>query len=225
MDWVLGDSAVVDEQPIDIHQYSRAIRAALPRIAAFAVVAAAIAVVVLVSHPSKPSYAASTTILARDALDSTQATGLDEYQPAPRNGQSADDHDEGAVSRRRRVAGHSVDELRSVVRSSVDPNGGRDHDHRRWLDASAAAAARANAVANALVTSEQRIEEQSSTDARRNALAELAQLKASGADKFAIQAVESQIALVAAGSLGAATGFQLLQPPEPQADRHRRHRG
>ncbi len=205
---------MLDEQPIDIHQYSRAIRTALPRIVAFAVVAAAIAVAFSISHPSKPSFAASTTVLARDALDSSQATGSTSISQRLATVNLLTTTTRVLSLAADELPGTSVDVLRSVVRSSVDPAAAvititADGSTPR------AAAARANAVANALVTSEQRIEEQSSTDARRNALAELAQLKASGADKFAIQAVESQIALVSAGSLGAATGFQLLQPAGP----------
>jgi Mrp family chromosome partitioning ATPase len=205
---------VVDEQPIDIHHYSRAIRAALPRIGALAVVAAAVAVAFSLVHPSGPSYTASTTVLARDALDSTQTTNSTNIGQRLATVNLLT-RTTGVLSlAARRLHGTSVDDLRAAVRSSVDPAAAVI---TVVADAptSAAAAARANAVAAALIAREQRIEERASTDARRNALAELAHLKATGADKLAIQAVKSQIALLAAGTLGAVTGFQVLQAAEP----------
>ena len=141
-----GLSAVVDEQPIDIHQYSRAIRAALPRIVAFAVVAAAIAVAFSLAHPSKPSYAASTTILARDALDSTQGTSSTSISQRLATVNLLTTTTRVLSLAAGELPGTSVDELRSAVRSSVDPAAAVI---TITADAStpAAAAARANAVA------------------------------------------------------------------------------
>ena len=210
----MGDSAVVDEQPIDIHQYSRALRAAAPRIAIFSLIAAAAAIVFSVIHQSSSTYAASTSILAGDTLSTAPA--LDSTTAARRLATV------NLLTRTTKVLsyaanrldGVTVDQLRTVVGSSIDPNA-----NVITITASgptqAAATARADGVANALITIERQIEQQASTDARRSALAELARLREEGADALTIRAVESQLALQAAGALGSVGGFQVLQAAEP----------
>ena len=171
----VGDSAVVDEQPIDIHQYSRALRAAAPRIAIFSLIAAAAAIVFSVIHQSSSTYAASTTILAGDTLSTAPA--LDSTTAARRLATV------NLLTRTTKVLsyaanrldGVTVDQLRTVVGSSIDPNA-----NVITITASgptqAAATARADGVANALITIERQLEQRASTDARRSALAELARL-------------------------------------------------
>ena len=205
---------MVDEQPIDIHQYSRALRAAAPRIAVFSLIAAAAAIVFSVTHHSSSTYAASTTILAGDTLGTAPA--VDSTTAARRLATV------NLLMRTTKVLsyaanrldGITADQLRAVVRSSIDPNA-----NVITITASgptqAAATARADGVANALITIERQIEQQASTDARRSALAELARLREHGADALTIRAVQSQLALQAAGALGSVGGFQILQAAEP----------
>ena len=132
----MGDSAVVDEQPIDIHQYSRALRAAAPRIAIFSLIAAAAAIVFSVIHQSSSTYAASTTILAGDTLSTAPALiELDNRRATPCNRQLADEDDEGFVVRgestRRRHRRPVAYGRRLLDRSKRE----RHHDHRKSTDA------------------------------------------------------------------------------------------
>jgi Mrp family chromosome partitioning ATPase/capsular polysaccharide biosynthesis protein len=206
----MTDTGVADEQPVDIHQYARALRVALPRIAKVAVAAAAIAVVVSFIHPSHGTYRASATVVARDTINGDQTAAPTTVAQRLSTVSLLTGTTRVLSVAARHLHDTTVADLRSAVHSSVDPSVGAI---KIGADAPtpAAAKATASAVAAALISAEHQIETQATADARRGMLAEIAQLRARGADKFAIQAVENQLALLTAGAIGSASGFQLLQ--------------
>jgi Mrp family chromosome partitioning ATPase len=205
--------SAADEQPIDVHQYARALRVALPRIAKFAVAAALIAVAVAFVRPSHPTYTASATLLARDTLNSNQAAGSTAVAQRLATVSLLTGTSSVLADAAAKLHGTTVAELRSTVHSSVDPNAGAITISAE-ASTPAVATATANEVARALISAEQQIEAQAMAEARSNMLAEIAHLRARGADKVAIQAVENQLAAITAGSIASPGGFQVIHTGE-----------
>jgi Mrp family chromosome partitioning ATPase len=208
----MTDSNMTEEQPIDIHQYTRAIRRALPQIVVLALIVAITAAVVSSLLPSK-AYTASTTILARDTLVSTQA--LDATTATRRLATvhlltRTTDVLSLAASK---LPGTTVGELRAAIHSSVDPEA-NVITITATADTADAAAARANQVAPALIATERRIEQQGAAGALRAALAEVEQLRKEGATNAEIQVAEDRLASLTANADGAASGFQVVQSAE-----------
>src|ERR671921_231105 len=110
----------IEEQPVDIHQYTRAIRHALPKLVALALIAALTAGAASSLLPHK-KYKASTTIVSRDTLGTNQFA--DATTVARRFATV------NLLTRTTRVLslaasklpGTTVEELRSSVDSTVDP--------------------------------------------------------------------------------------------------------
>jgi Mrp family chromosome partitioning ATPase len=203
---------MTEEQPIDIHQYTRAIRRALPQILVLALIAAITTAVVSSLLPSK-AYTASTTILARDTLASTQvldATTATRRLATVNLLSRTTDVLSLAASK---LPGTTVGELRAAIHSSVDPEA-NVITITATADTPDAAAARANQVAPALIATERRIEQQAAAGAVRAALAEVEQLRKEGATKAEIQVAEDRLASLTANADGAASGFQVVQSAE-----------
>lgn len=209
----MTDSIMTEEQPIDIHQYTRAIRHARPKILVLALSAAITAAAVSFLLTSK-AYTASTTILARDTLASNQfldATTVTRRLATVNLLTRTTDVLSLAASK---LPGTTVDELRSAVHSSVSPEA-NVITVNATADTAGAAAARANQVALALIATEVRIEQQAGTDALRAALAQVRDLRSAGATDAEIQAAEDRLASLAANAVGSASGFQVVQSAEP----------
>jgi Mrp family chromosome partitioning ATPase len=210
----MSDS-LTDEQPVDIHQYTRAIRHALPRLIALALIAAVTAGVASSVLPHK-TYKASTTIVARDTLGTNQLT--DATTVARRLATV------NLLTRTTRVLslaasklpGTTVEQLRSSVQSTVDPSANAI-TITASADSAQEAAARANRVAPALIRVEHNIEEQTATAGLQKSLRQLRQLRAEGATAAVIQAAEGRISALAAGAASTASGFDVVQVAEPPA--------
>ena len=204
---------MTEEQPIDIHHYTWAIRHALPRILLLALVAA-IAATVGSSLLASKAYTASTTIVAREALASNQfpdaATVARRLETVNLLTRTTDVLSLAAT----KLPGTTVDELRSSVGSSVHPEA-NVITLVATADTADAAAARANQVAEALIATERRNEQQAATGALRAALAQVEKLRAQGATRAEIEAAEDRVATLAANDVGSASGFQVVQPAEP----------
>jgi Mrp family chromosome partitioning ATPase len=202
-----------DEQPIDIDQYTRAIRHALPKIVVLALIAAITAAVWSFLLPSR-AYTASTTILARDTLAANQfadATTVTRRLATVNLLTSTSDVLSLAASK---LPGTTVDELRSAVHSSVSAEA-NVITVNATADTAGAAAARANQVALALIATERRIEQQAATEALRAALAHIEELRSAGATEAEIRAAENRLDSLAANAVGSASGFQVIQSAEP----------
>ena len=174
----MTDSSMTEEQPIDIHQYARAIRHALPKIFVLALFAAVTAAVQTFFLPAE-AYKASTTILARDTLASNQfadATTVTRRLATVNLLTRTTDVLSLAASK---LPGTTVDDLRSAVHSSASPEA-NVITINATADTAEAAAARANQVALALIATERRIEQQSN-GALRAALAQIGELRSAGA--------------------------------------------
>ena len=118
---------MTEEQPIDIHQYTWAIRHALPKILVLALFAAVTAAVQTFFLPAE-AYKASTTILARDTLASNQfadATTVTRRLATVNLLTRTTDVLSLAASK---LPGTTVDDLRSAVHSSALSGSERDHD-------------------------------------------------------------------------------------------------
>ena len=204
---------MTEEQPIDIHQYARAIRRALPKIFVLALFAAVTAAVQTFFLPAE-AYKASTTILARDTLASNQfadaATVTRRLATVNLLTRTTDVLSLAAS----KLPGTTVDELRSAVHSSASPEA-NVITINATADTADAAAARANQVALALIATERRIEQQTATSALRAALAQIGELRSAGATEAEIQAAESRLASIASNAVGSASGFQVVQAAEP----------
>ena len=211
-----ADFTVNDEQPIDIHQYTRAIRYALPQILVLAVITSVLVVVASsVALPAR-AYTATTTILARDTLS---ADGLTDSTTVTRRLATVNlltRTTNVLAAAASKLKGTTVAELRADVHSSVDPEA-----NVITVDATAdtarVAAARANEVAAALIATESQIEQQAAKGTLAEALAQVGELRAAGASPAEIQAAENRLASLAANSVGSASGFQVVQSAEPPA--------
>ncbi|MEP6892295.1 MAG: tyrosine-protein kinase family protein [Gaiellaceae bacterium] len=204
---------MTEEQPIDIHQYTRAIRHALPQILVLALIVAITATTGTILLPSK-AYTASTTILARDTLASNQfpdATTVTRRLAGVNLLTRTTSVLSLAASK---APGTTVDELRSAVHSSADPEA-NVITVTATADTADAAAARANQVALALIATERRIEQQAATGALQAAVAQVEQLRSAGATKAEIKAADKGLASLAANAVGSASGFQVVQSAEP----------
>jgi succinoglycan biosynthesis transport protein ExoP len=204
---------MTEEQPIDIHHYTWAIRHALPRILVPALIAA-IAAAVGSSLLSSKAYTASTTIVARDTLASNQSP---DATTVTRRLATVNllTRTTGVLSlAASKLPGTTVDELRSSVDSSVHPEA-NVITLVATADTADAAAARANQVAEALIATERRIEQQAATGALRAALTQVKKLRAQGATRDEIAAAENRVASLAANDVGSASAFQVVQAAEP----------
>jgi Mrp family chromosome partitioning ATPase len=208
-----GILAMTEEQPIDIHHYTWAIRRALPRILAVAFIAGLAAAAG--AHVLTPrTYSASTTILAgttivgNQSLDSTTLT----RRLATVNLLT---DTTGVLSvAASKLPRTTVDELRAAVHSSVDPNA-----NVITITATAGtareAADRANQVAPALIASAREIEQQAATKALQAAVAQVRQLRSAGASQAAIQAAEGQLSSASANAGDPSGGLEIVQAAEP----------
>ena len=203
---------MTDEQPIDIHHYTRAIRKALPLILVVALYAAGTAPLASTVLSSK-EYTASTTIVARDTLSS------EETRDATTAGRRLETVNLLARTTpvlslaASKLPGTTVDDLRSAVDSSVHPQA-----NVITLSATAAtpeaAVARADRVASALIATERRIELQAQRDAIRASLDQVRELRATGAAKAEIEAARTRLASLVTEDVGPGSGFQVVQAAE-----------
>jgi Mrp family chromosome partitioning ATPase len=204
---------MADEQPIDIHHYTWAIHRALPRILVLALIAGCTAAVVSSLYTSK-TYTASTTILAGSTLSPNQsadATTLTRSLATVNRLTATTD----VLARAAAKLPHTtVAELRSAIHSSVDPEA-NVITIEATADTAAAAAARANQVAPALIATERRIEQQATADRLRAALKQVGELRSAGATRAEIRAAANRVSSLAANAAGSVGGFQVIQAAEP----------
>ena len=204
---------MTEEPPIDIHHYTWAIRRALPKILVLALLAGFVAVLSTSLYTSK-SYSASTTILAGNTLTPNQSPDATTLARSLATVNLLTGTTDVLALAASKLPNTTVDALRSAVQSTVNPEA-NVITIKATADTPEAAAARANAVAPALIATERRIEQRATADKLRAALREVRRLRSAGATRTEVQAAENRISSLAANAVGSAGGFQVIQAAEP----------
>ena len=169
------DRTVTEEPPIDIHHYTWAIRRALPKILVLALLAGFVAVLSTSLYTSK-SYSASTTILAGNTLTPNQSPDATTLARSLATVNLLTGTTDVLALAASKLPNTTVDALRSAVQSTVNPEA-NVITIKATADTPEAAAARANAVAPALIATERRIEQRATADKLRAALREVRRLR------------------------------------------------
>ena len=163
--------------------------------------------------PSK-SYSASTTILAGNTLTPNQSPDATTLARSLATVNLLTGTTDVLALAASKLPNTTVDALRSAVQSTVNPEA-NVITIKATADTPEAAAARANAVAPALIATERRIEQRATADKLRAALREVRRLRSAGATGTKVQAAENRISSLAANAVGSAGGFQVIQAAEP----------
>ena len=196
---------MTEEPPIDIHHYTWAIRRALPKILVLALLAGFVAVLSTSLYTSR-SFSASTTILAGNTLTPNQSPDATTLARSLATVNLLTGTTDVLALAASKLPNTTVDALRSAVQSTVNPEA-NVITIKATADTPEAAAARANAVARALIATERRIEQRATADKLRAALREVRRLRSAGATRTKVQAAENRISSLAANAVGSAGGF------------------
>ena len=215
-------ATVTEEPPIDIHHYTWAIRRALPRILVLALLAGVVAVLSTSLYTSK-SYSASTTILAGNTLTPNQSPDATTLARSLATVNLLTGTTDVLALAASKLPNTTVDALRSAVQSTVNPEA-NVITVKATADTPEAAAARANAVAPALIATERRIEQRATADKLRAALREVRRLRSAGATRTEVQAAENRISSLAANAVGSAAAFRSSRQRSRPASPLRHHR-
>jgi succinoglycan biosynthesis transport protein ExoP len=202
--------AVTGEQPVEMRRYLNALRRAWLFILVF--VAAITTVAVVGSSLASKRYRATATIVQGNtfSIGSTDSASIERQLATIQRLLTTNDVLDLAA---KSLPGQSRDSLRGAVSSTVDPNASLINVTATSRNPKGAAAI-ADAVSQALLTTQTTIETQGVKNAIARLNQQLTRLRATGASDVEIQAVRDRISQLVIAEADIGTDLRLAQPAD-----------